>query len=34
MKGQLLALGFAVLLLGSGIYYLVTGGSSQKSRQR
>ena len=26
LKGQLLALGFAALLLGVGLYYLVTGG--------
>lgn len=34
LKGQLLALGLAVLLLGVGIYYLVTGGPSEKSRRR
>jgi len=34
MKGQFLALGFAVILLVVGIYYLVTGGPSQKSGRR
>lgn len=34
MKGQFLALGFAVLLLGVGLYYLITGGSSRKPHGR
>jgi hypothetical protein len=34
MKGQFLALGFAVLLLAVGLYYLLTGGPSQKSGRR
>lgn len=34
LKGQLLALGFAALLLGVGLYYLVTGGPSQRPKRR
>jgi len=34
VKGQFFALGFAVLLFVVGIYYLVTGGPSQKSPRR
>jgi hypothetical protein len=34
MKGQFLVLGFAVLLLAVGLYYLITGGPSHKPRRR
>jgi hypothetical protein len=34
LKGQAFALGFAVLLLAVGLYYLVTGGPSQKPRRK
>lgn len=34
MKGQFLALGFAVLLLATGLYYLITGGPSTKAHGR
>ena len=34
MKGQFLALGFAVLLLVVGLYYLISGGPSKKPRNR
>jgi hypothetical protein len=34
LKGQLLALGFAALLLGVGLYYLITGGPPQRPKRR
>ena len=34
LKGQLLALGFAALLLAVGLYYFITGGPSQKPRRK
>jgi hypothetical protein len=34
LKGQLLALGFAALLLAVGLYYLITGGPSQRPRRK